>query len=84
MSFSVRVSHIKFLMRQYQHKVILYHPFFPTGVFGGRYWDIRCIVLFSLCEFSIYGFSYKVFDEAMSTSRYMLYHLVFPTGVFAR
>jgi hypothetical protein len=52
---------------------------FPPKVFGGRYWDIRCIALFSLCEFSIYGFSYKVFDEAMST-RYMLYHLFSPLG----
>ena len=50
--FFLGVSHIKFLMRQYQHKVMSYRPFFLTGVFGGRYWDIRCIVLFSLCEFS--------------------------------
>ena len=82
MSFFLWVSHIKFLMRQYQHKVMSYRPFFLTGVFGGRYWDIRCIVIFSLCEFSIYGFSYKVFDETMSTQRYMLYHQVFSTGVF--
>jgi hypothetical protein len=78
--FFLWVSHIKFLMRQYQHKIMSCHPFFPIGVFGGRYWDIRCIVLFSLCEFSLWGFSYKVFDEAMSTQKYMLYHLFFPPG----
>ena len=27
--FSLWVSHIKFLMRQYRHKTISYHPFFP-------------------------------------------------------
>ena len=31
--FFLWVSHIKFLMRQYQHKVMSYHPFFPTKVF---------------------------------------------------
>jgi hypothetical protein len=82
--FFFGVSHIKFLMRQYQHKVMPYHPFFPTRVFGGRYCDIRCIVLFSLCEFHIYGFSYKVLNDALSTQRYMLYYLFFPTRVFGR
>ena len=35
MSFSLRVSHIKFLMRQYQYKNIYFVSliFFPTGVF---------------------------------------------------
>jgi hypothetical protein len=65
-------------MRQYQHKVMSYHPFFLTRVFGGWYWDIRCIVLFYLCEFSIYGFSYKVFDEAMFNTKIYAKSSIFP------
>ena len=29
--FSLWVFHIKFLTRQYQHKTMSYHPFFPKG-----------------------------------------------------
>jgi hypothetical protein len=42
---------------------------------------VHRIVLFSLYEFYFDGFSYEVFNEAIS-ALCMPYHLVFPTGVF--
>ena len=77
------VSHIKFLIRQYQHNVMSYHPFFPLDFWWMIHRDNMHCTLF-LCEFSLWCFSYKVFDEAMPTQKYMLYHLFSPTGVFGR
>ena len=51
---------------------------FPHRDFWGWYCDIKCIALFSLSELSIYGFSYKVFDETMFNTKVYAILSIFP------
>ena len=82
--FPLWVSHIKFLMRQYRHKTMSYHPFCPKRFLVDDIGTYDTLYSFLYVSFSFWGFSYKVFDEVMLTQSYILYHLVFPTGVFRR
>ena len=65
--FSLWVSHIKFLMRQYRHKTMSYHLFLPKRFLVDDIGTYDTLYSFLYVSFSYWGFSYKVFDEAMST-----------------
>ena len=56
-----------------------YHPFFPKRFLVDDIGTYDTLYSF-LCEFFLFGFSYKVFDEAMSTKVYAMSSSFPPPG----
>ena len=79
--FSLWVSHIKFLMMQYRHKTMSYHLFFLKRFLVDDIETYDTLYFFFMWVFPFWGFSYKIFNEPISTQDYVI-SSIFPKEIF--